>query len=129
MSFAHSVAGNPALALEASKEAVRVSADPVYSIIPNAIAAFSHVQMGEFEEAGKIANSTLAFSEKFGCEYHGTAASIVLDLVMIANGKMAMGLKRIEDLLQQFRETEKTRRSNISQRRLRCLKRQVPRFS
>ena len=63
--------------------------------------------MGEFKEAEKIARATLAFSEKFGCEYHGTAASIVLDLVMIANGKMAMGLKRIEDLLQQFRETEK----------------------
>jgi class 3 adenylate cyclase/tetratricopeptide (TPR) repeat protein len=107
VSFAHWVAGNPALALEASKEAVKASADPVYSIIPNSITALSYFQMGEFKEAEKIARATLAFSEKFGCEYHGTAASIVLDLVMIANGKMAMGLKRIEDLLQQFRETEK----------------------
>ncbi|CAB1057260.1 Adenylate cyclase (EC / Guanylate cyclase (EC [Olavius sp. associated proteobacterium Delta 1] len=69
VSFAHSVAGNPALALEASQEAVKVSADPVYSIIPNAIAAVSYFQMGEFKEAEKIAKATLAFSEKFGCEY------------------------------------------------------------
>ena len=53
MSFAHSVAGNPALALEASKEAVKVSADPVYSIIPNSITALSYFQMGEFKEARK----------------------------------------------------------------------------
>jgi class 3 adenylate cyclase/tetratricopeptide (TPR) repeat protein len=107
ISFAHSVAGNPALALEASKEAVKVSADPVYSIIPNPIAAFSYLQMGEFKEAKKIAEASLAFSEKFGCEFHGTAASIILAGVMIANGKMAMGLKRIEDILQRFREVEK----------------------
>jgi len=107
MSFAHSVAGNPALALEASKEAVRVSADPVYSIIPNAIAAFSYLQMDEFKQAEKIANATLAFSEKFGCEFHGTAASLILGGVMIASGKMAMGLKQIEKNLQQLKEIEK----------------------
>jgi class 3 adenylate cyclase len=107
ISFAHSVAGNPALALEASKEAVKASADPVYSIIPNSIAALSYFQMGEFKEAEKIARATLAFSEKYGCEFHGTVASIILDVVMIANGKMAIGLKRIEDLLQQLRKAEK----------------------
>jgi len=107
MSFAHSAAGNPALALEASKDAIRVSADPVYSIIPNAVAAFSHVQIGEFEEAGKIANATLAFSQKFGCEYHGTAASLILGGVMISSGKMAMGLKQVENILQRLKEIEK----------------------
>jgi len=97
VSFAHSVAGNPALALEASKEAVRVSADPVYSIIPNSITALSYFHMGEFKEAEKIARATLAFSEKFGCEYHGTVASVILGCIMIARGKMALGLKQMEN--------------------------------
>jgi len=107
VSFAHSAAGNPALAMEASKEAVRVSADPIYSIIPNAIAALSHVQMGEFKEAGKIANATLAFCEEFGCDYHGTVASLILGGVMISSGKMAMGLKQVENILQRSKEIEK----------------------
>ena len=107
VSFAHSVAGNPALALEASKEAVRASADPIYSIIPNAIAAFSYLQMGEFEEAEKIANATLAFHEKFGCEFHGTAASLILGGVMIARGKMTMGLRQIENILRRLKKIEK----------------------
>jgi hypothetical protein len=107
VSFAHLVAGNPALALEAGKDAVKVSADPVYSIIPNALIAFSHSQMGEFEEAAKIANATLAFSEKFGCEFHGTAASLILGGSMIASGKMALGLKQIEDILLRLKKIEK----------------------
>jgi tetratricopeptide (TPR) repeat protein len=107
VSFAHLVAGNPALALEAGKEAVRVSADPIYSIIPNALISFSYLQMGEFEKAEKIANATLAFSEKFGCEYHGTAASLIIGGVMIARGKMTMGLKQVENILQRFKEIEK----------------------
>jgi tetratricopeptide (TPR) repeat protein len=79
----------------------------VYSIIPNAITALSYFQMGEFKEAEKIAKATLAFSENFGCEYHGTIASIIINAIMIANGKMAMGLKRIEDILQQLKRAEK----------------------
>jgi len=107
MSFAHSVAGNPVLALDASKEAVRVSADPIYSIIPNAIGAYSYFQMGEFEEAEKIAMATMAFHEKFGCEFHGTAASLIIGGVMIAKGKMALGLKQIEEILLRLEQIEK----------------------
>jgi len=63
--------------------------------------------MGEFEEAEKIANTTLAFHEKFGCEFHGTVASLILGGVMIARGKMAMGLKQIKNILQRFKDIEK----------------------
>ena len=107
ISMAHSVAGNPGFAAEACKEAVKVSADPLYFIAPNSIAAISYFQMGEFKKAEKIAKATLTFAKKFGCEYHGTAASIILNLIMIANGKMATGLKQIEDKLQLLAEVEK----------------------
>ena len=107
VSLAHSAAGNHALALKAGKDAVRISADPLYAIIPNALIALSHFQMGEFEEAAKIAHATLAFSDKFGCEYHGSIASLILDGIMIANGKMALGLNRIQDTLQRFRDIER----------------------
>jgi hypothetical protein len=115
---------------ETGKEAVKVSADPIYPIIPNALIAFSYLQMGEFKEAEKIANATLSFHGKFGCEYHGTVASIILGGVMIARGKMTMGLKQIEDILLRFREWDfctkqkkgTSRRKNVSRRPLKFLK-------
>ncbi|MFC1876851.1 adenylate/guanylate cyclase domain-containing protein [Thermodesulfobacteriota bacterium] len=107
LSFAHLVAGNPALALEAGKDAVKASADPIYSIIPNVLISFSYFQMGKFNKAAQIANEILVFHDKFGCEYHGTPASIILGGVMIAKGKMASGLKQIKEKLIRFKEIEK----------------------
>jgi len=63
--------------------------------------------MGEFEEAEKIAKANLAFHETFGCEFHGTIASIIPGGVMIARGKMAVGLKQVENILQRLKDIEK----------------------
>jgi len=107
MAIAYSVAGNFSLAIESCKQAVKVSEDPFYSMFPKPLMAFSYIQMGEFKNAEKIANETLSFCRKYGCEYQGTFSSAILALVMIANGKMAIGLKQLKDVLQRIKETEK----------------------
>ena len=107
LSFAHLAAGNPSLALESGKNGTRDSADPFYAFLPKSIIAFSYFQLGDFENAAKVAEANLSFCQKFGCEYHETAASLILSGVMIANGKMALGIKRIESILLQLKAVEK----------------------
>ena len=106
MAFSYSVAGNFSLAIESCKQAVKVAEDPFYSMFPKPLMAFNYLQMGEFKEAEKIGNEVLSFSKKYGCEFQGTLSSAILDLVMIANGKMATGLKQLKDILQRIKETE-----------------------
>jgi len=107
MALAYSAAGNHALAIESAKQAVRVSADPFYSIIPKTLMGLDHIQMGDFKEAGKIGTEVLHFCTKFGCENHATLASLILGFVKIADGEMANGLKQIVDNLQRLKEINK----------------------
>jgi tetratricopeptide (TPR) repeat protein len=106
MAFSYSVAGNFSLAIESCKQAVKVSEDPFYSMFPKPLMALNYVQIGDFKEAEKIANEVFSFCRKYGCEYQGTYASLILAFVMIANGKMATGLKQLKDILQRIKETE-----------------------
>jgi len=69
--------------------------------------AFNYIQLGEFKEAEKIGNEALSYCRKFGCDYQGTHSDAILALVMIANGKMAVGLKKLKNILMRFKETEK----------------------
>ncbi len=99
MAFAYSVAGNFSLAIESCKNAVMISEEPFYSMITKPFMAFNYIQLGEFKEAEKIGNETLSYCRKFGCDFQGTHSDAILALVMIANGKMAMGLKKLKTYL------------------------------
>ena len=107
MAMAYSLAGNHALAVESCEQAIKVSADPFYSILPKTLMAFSHIQMGDFQKAEKIGNEVSDFCTKFGCENHGTLALLVLGVVTFANGKMARGLKQILDSVKRLEEKDK----------------------
>jgi tetratricopeptide (TPR) repeat protein len=106
MAFSYSVAGNIGLAIESCKQAVKVSEDPFYSMFPKPLMALNCIQMGEFKEAEKIGNEVFSFCRKYGCEYHETHSSLILALIMIADGKMATGLKQLKDVLWRIKETE-----------------------
>ena len=105
--MAHSAAGNYPMAIESGMQAVNVSADPLYAVIPKTLIALSYLQMGEFKAAEKISNEILAFSTKFGIEYHGTVASAIQGMVMLVHGKMAKGFRQIEDALERWKKFER----------------------
>ena len=107
LSWAHSAAGNPSLALEAGKDAVKCSDDPFYTMIPNGMISLSYIQLGEFEKAAKCANETLEFHGKYGCEYHKTIALLILSGEMVAIGKMSSGIKQAEKILFRLEEIGK----------------------
>jgi tetratricopeptide (TPR) repeat protein len=90
-------AGDFPAAIEFSKKAIEVSADPFYSQFSKLGLGFAYAQNNQFQEAEEALRDVLSFSQEFGCENLGTSASVMLGFISIAKGNMTQGLKMIEE--------------------------------
>jgi tetratricopeptide (TPR) repeat protein len=104
MGGGHFSAGNFPSAIESSKQAIQVRADPVYSQTVRMYLGTAYFINGQLQEAEDALQEVVGFSRDFGIEWVGTPAQAVLGILFIAKGQMNQGLKMVEDAQREFVE-------------------------
>jgi tetratricopeptide (TPR) repeat protein len=97
MGFGYFLIGNFPSAIESSKQAIHIRADPIYSQgagLPLGIYCLNNSQLQEAEDT---LQEIVAFNENFGIECFGTPALAYLGILLIAKGQMKQGLRMVED--------------------------------
>jgi tetratricopeptide (TPR) repeat protein len=99
--FAHWLTGNMKSVQKSSEKAIEVALDPFYSQFPKTTLGFAHFIGGRLEEAEKVFQSGLEFSEKRGIGSVSEPYKCFLGPILIAKGEMQQGT----DLLEKTRKT------------------------
>jgi tetratricopeptide (TPR) repeat protein len=84
-------------AIECSKRAIEVSADPFYTETPRLILGISYLANGQLQEADDSLQEVLAYSRDFGAECLGTPAYMALGMIAILSGQPSKGFQMVED--------------------------------
>ena len=92
------IAGNYTSAIENCKKAVRVSEDPLYSMAFRTMLSLSYLSGGQFQEAEDTAKKVLTFVQKYGVDWLGTMANMILSVILIAKGRMGEGLRKLTEV-------------------------------
>lgn len=94
--WSHMIEGDYAAALERSKKAQKISADPWYTQFPTMNFCYIKGAMGEISDVAAAITAMQAFSDKNGAEFSGDTARFLGGLVQLAQGKIAEGFATLE---------------------------------
>jgi tetratricopeptide (TPR) repeat protein len=97
--YIHMRSGDLESAIKCCKKALQIAKDPFYSQISRFLLGVNLALNNQFQEAEEALKEVLLYSQDFGCETLGTPTSGVIGLVLIANGQMSDGLKRLKEAL------------------------------
>jgi tetratricopeptide (TPR) repeat protein len=105
--FGHLATGDVKSAHKSSETAIEVALDPVYAQFPKGTLAFAHFFGGQFEEAEKVLQSILNFTEKRGVGQITAATQVFMAPILIAKGQMQPGIKLMEDVQNTLLENQR----------------------
>ncbi len=92
--------GDYSLAIENFQIAVEATEDPLYKRYALFGMSFCNTVIGHYEPAKGAAQEVLDYSNWAGTEVLGTYAEIPLSVTLVAEGRMACGLKQLRKLIQ-----------------------------
>lgn len=95
------------MAIEQYEKAVSTSVDPMYSKYVKVFLGMAYAQNGQFDNAKPILEEVISYSEEVGMEGFRTPADAFLGTIMVANGEMAKGFKRMEGVRKRWIEKER----------------------
>jgi class 3 adenylate cyclase/tetratricopeptide (TPR) repeat protein len=95
-SFGHLITGNVKSAKKSSETAIEVALDPAYAQFPKSTLGLALFFGGQFEEAEKVFQSILNFTEKRGVGQITAITQEFLAPVLIAKGQMQAGIELME---------------------------------
>jgi len=104
LAYGHYSIGNVNSAIESSKHAIQVRADPIYSQSARTLLGFFYFSNDQLQDAEDALQEVAAFSRDFGLEWLGTPAQSFLGILLIAKGQMNQGLSIVEDAQREFVE-------------------------
>lgn len=104
--FAHFNDDEFVSAIEASKNATLLAADPYYYQFCNVLLGVAYFQNGQIQEGEQSIRDVLTFTMKHGCENLGIPASANLGIIRMAKGQLGQGLKEVEEAIQVMIEKE-----------------------
>ena len=93
--FYYILKGNFSSAIEYSKKAANIAADPCYYHTVNELMVYAYFYEGRMKEAGKILNEMLPYCHEFG--YNISTVYIFPGLIQIVNGDLNSGYKELEE--------------------------------
>lgn len=105
--YIHMRSGDFESAIKCCKKALQIAKDPFYSQISRFQLGINLALNNQFQEAEEALKEVLLYSQDFGCETLGTPTSGVIGLVLIANGQMSDGLKRLKEALMTSHENHR----------------------
>ena len=97
------ITGDIQSATESFKKAVRISADPWYSLFPKLALCYGTISNGLMEEALPLLDKMTAFSDDNGAEFIGEPARFFKGMAEIFEGRTQEGLKSMEGLLERWK--------------------------
>jgi tetratricopeptide (TPR) repeat protein len=106
-SFGHLITIDVKSAKKSSETAMEVALDPGYAQFPKSTLGLALFFDGQFEEAEKVFQSILDFTEKHGVGQITAVAQIFMAPVLIAKGQMQQGVKLMEDVQNNLLENQR----------------------
>ena len=97
--YVHMRSGDFESAIKCCKKALQIAKDPFYSQISRFQLGINLALNNQFQEAEEALQEVLSYTKNLGCEILETPASGILGLILIANGQMNDGLKRLKEAL------------------------------
>jgi tetratricopeptide (TPR) repeat protein len=94
-------------AIEHSKKGIQISQFPMFSQLSKTLLGVINVYHGQFHEAEGMLREVVTYSEKFGHENIGRPANMYLGVALIGQGRMAKGLRMIEQAQGLFLKNER----------------------
>lgn len=107
LGHSHFSSGALEKAIEMYKQAIQVSADPLYSEWPRLFLGMAYVQNEQINMAEQELQKVLIFTNKYGYDYTGTAAKIFLEIISIAKGNLSKGMRNLENLSEMVHKKKK----------------------
>ena len=95
----HMTSGDLVSASECFQKAIKIAADPVYSIYAKTFLGPTQLLLGRIEDAEKTLREPVAFWREFGYGSCGSFAYAFEGVVSIMQGRMDRGLKKIEEAI------------------------------
>ena len=97
------VSGDFKQSIEYCNKAIASSAEMVHSFNSKFLLAYTHLSNDQVDEAEKILNDIMHFTETYGYEYLGTAAQALAGMVTLTRGNLGAGVRTILDRMEAFR--------------------------
>jgi len=94
--FGHEVFGDTKLSQTSSKKAMEVALDPAYAEFPKVTLGLDYFLVGQLQEAEKVLQSSIDFSEKHGMGQICLISQCFLAPILIAKGHMKQGTELLE---------------------------------
>lgn len=94
--FGHELFGDTKLSQTSSKKAMEVALDPAYAEFPKVTLGLDYFFVGQLQEAEKVLQSSLDFSEKHGMGQISLISQCFLAPILIAKGHMKQGTELLE---------------------------------
>jgi len=91
-------------AIESARRAVKIAADPYYSLFSKMALGMSLCMNGQFEEARGYVEEVQAVGQECGCRHIETGALFSLGMIDLASGRMSQGLSTAGEALRRIRE-------------------------
>jgi class 3 adenylate cyclase/tetratricopeptide (TPR) repeat protein len=115
--WAYLTAGDAPAATESLKKATQTS-DPIYAQGSKVLLGMSHLLSGQLDDAEVVLEEAVTFCRKFGVGFAGTPGDLWYGALLVSKGRMAEGLKWIEEAQQTFLENQRKCFYGISERLL-----------
>jgi class 3 adenylate cyclase len=97
MQYGAMLEGDNAAIVDWMENGIKLSVDPLYSIVPKLYLGIGLVFMGQTERAEALLNEFVSYCREMGNEIMELQANWFLGIISIANGQMSHGLNLIED--------------------------------
>jgi tetratricopeptide (TPR) repeat protein len=97
MGIGHMSSGELSIAAEYFQEAIKVAADPVYSIYAKAFLGPVQIMLGKLKEAEETLREPVEFWHKYGFGSAGTFAYAFQGVLSIIQGKMSEGMEKLKE--------------------------------
>ena len=94
----HFAAGDFLSAVQYFNLAIKVSTDPLISLISRFMAGFSYLSTGQIQEAENNLNELIKLSEKYDAWNFRSTSRGLLGVILISKGKLSQGVSLVEDV-------------------------------
>jgi len=102
--YNHFQQGRYQASVESSRSAVKIAADPLFSLFSKMCLGMGLAMSGQFEEARGHMEEVQSSSRACGCRQIETGALFSLGMIDMGSGRMSQGLSQAEEAIQWVRE-------------------------